>query len=564
MIGTIRKHSTWLWIVISAVTIFSFVYWGSQSGRFDNRRGGGNLGSIDGERITRDEFAEAQREAYLRYFLTRGAWPDSETKKTTFDPEREIYQWLFFLKKLKQCDIQIDSRSVAQAVNEILREFGRANSPESERWNPIPFDVFVQRLLMPHGIGAEDFERFVEHDLGLQQLVSVVGLSGKLVTPQEAQYLYERDHQEFSSQAVFFSATNYLARVTNVTAAAVAQFYTNEMSAYHIPERVQVSYVAFKITNFLAAAEKQLTNLTASVETGFRQLGTNYLRLGKTPDEAKARIRAELIRRQARADADKQANDFESELFAMETEQAGNLTALAKTNGLVVKVTKPFDEENGPSEFDGGPNFAKQAFSLSAEKPFPDQPIIGEDAVYVVAFDKKFPDEILPLDQIRDRVTADYQYRQAVLMGRRAGEDFVRAATNGIAHEKTFAAICADAKVNLVAVPLFSLSTLELPEVENYVELRQFKQIAAGTPLRTVSDFSSTHDGGFVVYVQERLPVDPAKMTAEMPAFLNLLRRARQQEAINLWLMKEWSISLRNTPLAQRRRSPPGAGQARP
>jgi len=47
----------------------------------------------------------------------------------------------------------------------------------------------------------------------------------------------------------------------------------------------------------------------------------------------------------------------------MEPVQAGNLAALAETNGWKTWVTLPFDEENGPAEFDGGPNFAKEASS---------------------------------------------------------------------------------------------------------------------------------------------------------------------------------------------------------
>ena len=564
MIGTIRRHSTWLWIVIIIVTIFTFVYWGSS--RYD-RGGSGreNYGSIDGERITRDEFAAAQREAYLRYFLAYGSWPDSEGKRAAFDPEREVYQWLFFLKKLRDNDVHVDNRSAARAVNEVLSEFGRANSAEGGPGTPIPFEVFVQRLLVPHGISANDFERFVRHDLAIQQLVSVVGLSGRLVTPQEAEYLYQRDYQEFLTEAVFFSASNYLDHVTNVTPAGVMQFYTNEMSAYHIPERVQVSYVAFAISNHLGEAEKELTNLTVSVDDTLRRLGTNYARLGKTPEEAKARIRAEFIRRQALGDATKQANEFANDLFGMEPEQAGNLAALAKTNGLTVHLTKPFDAEYGPSELDGGPNFAKAAFLLSADKPFAEQPLAGEDAVYVIAFDKRFPDEVPPLNEIHDRVAADYNYRQAVLLARRAGEEFVHAATNGLARGETPAAVCADARVGLVSVPPFSFNTSELPEVENQVDLNQFKQVAAGTPPHTFSELSPTRNGGFVVYVRARVPVDTARMKAGLPAFLNLLRRARQQEALNLWLTKEGSISLRNTPLAQRGQSSAGAaGRARP
>ena len=148
---------------------------------------------------------------------------------------------------------------------------------------------------------VDDFERFLRHDIGIQQLVSVVALGGGLVTADDARYLYERDHEEFSTEAVFFSASNYLAGVPAPSPAAVAQFYTNEMAAYHVPERVQVSYVAFSVSNSLAKAEGQFTNLTALVEDKLRQVGTNYVRFGKTPDEVRARIRSELIRQQALA-----------------------------------------------------------------------------------------------------------------------------------------------------------------------------------------------------------------------------------------------------------------------
>ena len=45
----------------------------------------------------------------------------------------------------------------------------------------------------------------------MQQLIQVLGLSGALVTPQEAGQLYDREHQEVSAQAVFFSASNFRA-----------------------------------------------------------------------------------------------------------------------------------------------------------------------------------------------------------------------------------------------------------------------------------------------------------------------------------------------------------------
>jgi hypothetical protein len=73
MFGTIRKHQTWLWAVIITLTIISFViYFGPQSRVSGGRGGTFNLGTINGERITPEEFTEAQREVYLRYFFMSG------------------------------------------------------------------------------------------------------------------------------------------------------------------------------------------------------------------------------------------------------------------------------------------------------------------------------------------------------------------------------------------------------------------------------------------------------------------------------------------------------------
>ena len=82
----------------------------------------------------------------------------------------------------------------------------------------------------------------------MEQLEQAVGQTGAFVTPQEAAAAYQRDHQEVSAQTVFFSASNYLSSVV-ATSAAVGQFYTNYLAVYRLPNRVQVSYVEFEVSN---------------------------------------------------------------------------------------------------------------------------------------------------------------------------------------------------------------------------------------------------------------------------------------------------------------------------
>ncbi|MFO1487112.1 MAG: SurA N-terminal domain-containing protein [Verrucomicrobiota bacterium] len=546
MFGTIRKHSGWLWWIIIIVMIGGLVvYFGPGSGA-RNHRGGLAYGTIDGRPITQEEFYNAYKEANLHFFMTYGSWPEVDGKRVGYDADRETYSRLFFIAKLKQNHIEADKDSVARTANTILANLGRGNV--------VPLAAFEEQVLKPHGMNAADFQRYIQHDLGIQQLVTTLGVAGKLVTPEEARGLYVRERQEMAVGTVFFHATNYLDTVGALAAEQVAQFYTNNMSAYRIPERLQVTYVEFAVTNFLPEADEQIgkmTNFAAIVDQVYLQRGTNYYKGSTTAAEAKTKIREDLRRELATGAARRKANDFASELFDQQPQRSENLATFAAAKGLATKLTAPFDEENGPADVDGGPNFARAAFKLTAEEPF-SQPLLGTDAVFVIAANKRIPSEIPPLAQILSRVEADCKITQAARLARQAGTQFAITLTNGLAQGKTFAGICTDAKVKPTLVPPFSLSTRELPEVEDHITLNQFKQIVFDTQPGKSSGFVPTREGGVVVLVQQHLPIDEAKLRADMPEFLKNVRQARQNEAINLWYRREAERSLRGTLLQQR------------
>jgi len=84
-------------------------------------------------------------------------------------------------------------------------------------------DRFVKQILQREQLTTEDFKNYIRHNLAIEQLREAMGLTGELVTPQEAATVYERQHQELSAQIVFFSASNYLSSVA-MTPAAVGQF----------------------------------------------------------------------------------------------------------------------------------------------------------------------------------------------------------------------------------------------------------------------------------------------------------------------------------------------------
>ena len=177
----------------------------------------------------------------------------------------------------------------------------------------------------------------------------------------------------------------------------MAQFYTNHLAEYRLPDRVQVSYVAFEATNFQAEVEQKLskTNLNDQVEAAYVQYGGDIFPEAKTPDEKKAKIRGELILQQALVDARRQANEFANAVFSQEPVRPENLVAIAKQKGLTVRVTAPFSREHGPEEFTAPGNFIKTAFNLTADEPLAG-PIPGTDAVDVIALANQLPSTMMP------------------------------------------------------------------------------------------------------------------------------------------------------------------------
>jgi hypothetical protein len=535
MIGTIRKHSKWLWAVIITATIISFIGWNVGSrmgGNGGGRRGGGDFGSIYGKKITQQQYVEAFNEFKLFYLFHYGSWPDKKGSVTQDEMEREAYVRLLLIQKASDLGIQVGIDAAATAANQMLRSLGRNGET-------VTMADFEKEVLTPEGLTVADFENYARHDVAIQEVIQTVGLSGVLIPPQEIAGIYQREHQELSSQIVFFSAANYLSQVT-ATPAATAQFYTNYLAAYRLPDRVQVNYVEFNVTNFLAQskAEWAKTNFDQQVDAVYLQNGAQIAQMfpdAKTPAEAKAKIRDTMIRQRALADARVQANDFASTVFNLAPASAENLATVAKQKGLIVQMTSPFSADAGPQEFTAPEGFAKTAFGLTSDEPFAN-PIIGADAIYVIALARQLPSEIPPLADIQSRVTQDYKFHDAVLLAQRAGTNFVHGLNGALAAGKSFASACVAAGLSPKTLPPFSLATRELPELGDQIDLNQFLRFAASIPVGHTSNFAETADGGFVLFVQSQLPVDQSVMNAELPKFTAELRRSRENEAFNEWL----------------------------
>ncbi len=527
-------------MVFMLLVIASFVVFFSP----DMQMGGGpkvELGNINGRPITAQQYLNAEKEALLTHFFRYQDWPraGSMSERMGWKTEEQTMQRLLIISRLKELNIMVGEEAVAKQVAQLFRGAQGQGSVKDQYQN------FIETRLKPQGITEADFRRFIQHELGTQQLGALLSSGGRLLTPAVAEANYRYDHQQVESKVVVFSASNYLAKAkTELDPKAVSQYYSNQVQNYNLPTRVQVSYVAFEAINYLAEAASGMaknTNLNAIVDQIYKQRGTNSFTDDKgvvlSPEKAKEKIRDEGRKEEAARIAQQKAYEFATELQEIEPVNMTNLVALAGKKGLKVFETEPFAALDGPKGIKNSSQFAQQAFGLNREQPFGLEPVRAEDDFYVIGFKNRMPSVPQPFEAVKDKVQEDYIQYFAAQLAREAGQAFGRAVTNGLAAGKKFVDIAKEQKASVVDLAPFGRVANTIPELEALrVSSFQFKSAAFAQKAGQSSGFISSGEGGFVVFVEKYLPADEAKMKTDMKDYLETLRSRQASLVFNEWL----------------------------
>ena len=186
---------------------------------------------------------------------------------------------------------------------------------------------------------------------------------------------------------------------------------------------------------------------------------------------------------------------------------------------------------------------------LTKEEPISFSPVVGEDAVYMAALKETILSEMPSLDSIRDRVTEDYRHQQALEAARKAGTEFQTTVTNSLTQGKSFAEICQAAQVQPTTLPPFSPWATALAGLDEQVNFTLLKNLAYSLKPGNASQFLPTAEGGFIIFLREKLPVSDEKMKQDLPEFISTLRLQNQNEAFNQWFRKQQELARMTTPL---------------
>ncbi|MCX6903751.1 MAG: SurA N-terminal domain-containing protein, partial [Verrucomicrobia bacterium] len=530
-----RRHQTWLWMVIIVVIVISFVIYFSPDAKWGaHGRGTAQLGTIDGQPVTMQEYWQANRETRLLYFLNFQKWPenDERARQMGFELENETYMRLLRLAKVKEEKIKVNDETVGLLVQRLL-------GPK------MPLDTFVKEVLLPNRISEADFERFLRNDAAIQQLGAVAGLPGRLIPPRDLEATYREEHEELALEGVFLMVSNYLSNVT-VTDSNVLQWYTNNMALFRVPEKVRVSYVDFNRSNFWPEVEKkfaEITNLNYQLEQIYLKDPSVFKdESGKplTKEAGVQKIRETERNKAAMVLAARKANEFASKLYDETNHTAGAFEKYAAAQGYLSRVSQPFDESEAPPDLKVGEAFVRIAFTLTnKEEAIGFQPAEGEEGFFVLAMKEQIPSSNPAFESIRNKVVERYRLAEAQKLVRQNGYTFSMTVSNALAQGKTFAAAATEAGLKSVPLPPISRALRQAPELPESVSLPQLKNVAFRLQVGESSSFLPTMDGGFILYLRSKLPFNEAKMKDDLVEYASTMRAQRQNEAFGLWFRKQ-------------------------
>lgn len=469
MFATIRKHQQWLFILICGVIIVSFVIFFSPDIGIGERGRPRVTALINGQPVPQGEFdATYEEEAIEFFFRYRGYWPWSNEvpDSITTNFSQTVAQKVVLLRKLKEMNIDVSEEAVVEQI--------RLNwTGENGAYDPARYKFFITNTLANvrfYKLNESDYFRLVRHQLAQQQLFDTVAVAGQLVTRAAAEAEFRRENERLATQAVFFNITNYLAGVT-IETNAVRRHYTNDLARYMNPAQLQVRYVQFEATNYLAEAEKRFSekvgDLTAEIDRTYQERGTNAFldAEGKALSAEKAReqVRGELLAEHGLLAARLEANKFAHALHA-ELEKLGNGGFLVESNfiqaaeamKLKTQVTEPFSALDGPDGFDARSALASAAKDLTGTNLVRIEPIVGQNSVFLIALNKFTGSKAKEFKDVEKDVTEDYRQQQARIAMQKATRELYQKITNSVAGGKEFKAAVEELKLTVVDIEPFS------------------------------------------------------------------------------------------------------------
>ncbi|SVA79002.1 uncharacterized protein METZ01_LOCUS131856 [marine metagenome] len=558
----IRNKQKWLFGIIAIPVIIGFVilFTPDAEDRIFGRgpqSESGLYGQLDGEAVSRIQWIEA------RNIVIAQLGPQARGIPESFLNSRAV-QVLGEKALMKRYGINPSEKDSDKWISQIV-DSSLERSPADSR--PTRLEG-LSRLALNYG-GYAQLEALARYQVGVNQLRSLAGLSGVLVSTKEAEIKFRELNEEYEAEAVFLNHTNYLSLVQS-TDELLKKHYTNTLANHRIPERRQLSYVAFPASNYLAQAEKKFDALKAAGRAGFltnywpgiitiNGYETNSIKAlvkqivlvrtndysGMKAEEAVAVIRKEILTTPQRGiDRNGSLVELKSGLAVIEAYKAGldfqksleatynakpaldTLEKMALLQNLTAATTAPVSMEDN-TVVGLARVTPSQAFGLSKTNAFiiGDPPFSFAGDFYIASLKRIIPSRNRSFVEAKATVTADFKKGESIKLMNEAGDKIQQAVAGG----KSLEEVAKESNLTVAKLGPFDSAGGTIPGLANRANSEDFRTQALGLEVGETSELvtsstdpsdTASEEAAFMVKLTAKVAVGRDKFDAEFSEYL--------------------------------------------
>jgi parvulin-like peptidyl-prolyl isomerase len=481
-----RSNQRWMMIVISVLTIISFLWYFSNRTQVD-RMVSDKAGSIYGRALTTTELERTRREIQTAADLGLENIVDREIVEGRDWTKIEVTH-IVLLHEAEAMGIFPSDDEIMEAEKR-LPVFQAADGG----FDSGKYAEFVSDKLTPRGFTETQLDDLVRQDLQFGKLREILG-AAVCLSPLDVRSAYEQTATKTDVSVVHFTVADLTAGISPTD--AEIKKYFDDQSANHeldMPEKRQVEYVRFGLDD----AQKKL--------------------------QGKPRMDA------LQPHANDAAQFLEKLLDAKGNDAFANL---AREENLNISTTTDF-EQNQTTGFPEAmiPRFTAAAFRLTQHDPDSDVPLQTTDAFYVLHLLKVTPERPMTLDEARPKIIEAIKNERARTALTAKAEQIRSKIADTLKAGGTFAAAVAASGQPAQDLPPFTI--MQPPAGQEGSDIA-----AASEELGTgdLSKFVPTSTGGLLVYLRGREPIDEKAFMDQSARFTARMSEQRQRFYFYEWL----------------------------
>jgi len=346
MFEFIRKHQRFMQLLLLLLILPSFVLVGVSS--YNERGSDTGVATVDGKKITQQEWEEAQRRQLDQARQMMGAQFDQklfdtpEAKQAILD---QIVAERAINAEIARSHLTVNDAAIQKAILDIQA----FRKPDGS------FDMDQYKAaLAAQGMTPQMFDERMRRDMAVQQLAG--SISQTAFAPRSvANRLSDINDQEREVQEIVFPLATYAAQV-KVSDDMVKAYYDKHAADFQVPESVKAEYVVFNAE----AVEKQATVSDAEVAAAYEKNKARF----STPEKRSASHILFTVAKDA-----KPADDA-----AAKAKADAALAELAKNPGDFARIAKTQSQDPGSAELGGDLGVVEKGLFV---KPV-------EDAIYAL------------------------------------------------------------------------------------------------------------------------------------------------------------------------------------